>query len=121
MAYEQEDISFTDEEDNGFHHAPTEWRTYKLAFGKNKGVPLSEMIKTARGRSYLRYILKWDDVRPNTSANINSALAYYRELKQAKVGRRSRGLSPPIPPTNAPVLKAERSWAEVPERNVTYY
>lgn len=71
------------------------WRTYRLAFGQFKGLQLQDMIKTRRQRGYLRYLLNWDDIRPNTQQNIEAALHYYQDEKNKK---------DPTPPVQVPVL-----------------
>ena len=71
------------------------WRNYRLAFGQFKGLVLEDMIKTRRQRGYLRYLLNWDDIRPNTQQNIEAALQYYQQEKNKK---------DPIPPVQVPVL-----------------
>lgn len=68
------------------------WENFVLRFGKYKGTTLGKMIQQGRTRQYLRYILKWPDIRPHTAQNINQALAHYEELKQA------RGDLPLVPP-----------------------
>ena len=60
----------------------SDWPSFRLAFGKYKGATLDRMLQTKRQRSYLRYLLKWDDIRPATAANIQAALDHYNGCKQ---------------------------------------
>lgn len=76
------------------------WENFVLRFGKYKGTTLSNMITQGRTRGYLRYILKWPDIRPNTALNINRALSHYDKMKE------DRGVLPP-----PPVLTREYSKA----------
>lgn len=78
------------------------WENFTIRFGKYKGTTLSTMITQGRTRQYLRYILKWPDIRPNTAANINKALAHYEQAKAA------RNDPPPMTP---PKLTREYSRA----------
>jgi hypothetical protein len=87
--------SFMEVADDG-----SNWDNFVLRFGKYKGSRLGQMITDGRTRGYLRYILKWPDVRPNTALNINKALAHYEKMKE------DRGVLPP-----APVLTREYSKA----------
>lgn len=62
-------------------------KDYKLKLGKFKGKTLGEMLTTRRTRSYLDYLLKWDDLRPFTRTGIETALAHYAALKKAAAKR----------------------------------
>ena len=73
-------ITFSDDEEDSFESA-NDWPTFTIRFGKFKGRTLTQMIETGKGRSYLRYIAGWKDVRPGTLANITMALEYYKSLK----------------------------------------
>jgi hypothetical protein len=35
----------------------------KIPFGKHRGKKIGHMVRTAEGRDYLRYLLKWDGLR----------------------------------------------------------
>ncbi len=60
-------------------------KNFKLAFGKYKGRNLDDMIKTGRRRNYLRYLTKWDELRPSTKQNIDCALQEYSIQKEKHV------------------------------------
>ena len=55
---------------------------FKLAFGKYKGRTLEDMIKTGRRRSYLRYLLNWDELRTTTKKHVQCAMLEYKKNKQ---------------------------------------
>ena len=57
---------------------------FKLAFGKYQGKRLAIMIRKSDTREYLRYLLSWDKLKPNTRANINCALKHYDETKKKR-------------------------------------
>ena len=59
-------------------------RRYKLPFGKYKGRPLCDMIKTKKRRDVLKYYLSWDKLRKSTNDNIVCALARYNEMKKPR-------------------------------------
>ena len=65
----------------------TKARRYKLPFGKYKGRPLRDMIKTKKRRDVLKYYLSWDKLRKRTKDNIVCALAHYNEMKEAEAKR----------------------------------
>ena len=80
------DIIFSDEEVDTFKTEAT-WDTIKgktLPFGSNQGKTYEEMLTTGKLRSYLRYLLRWDQLRPYTRSNIECALAEYHKLKDAR-------------------------------------
>ena len=70
--------SFSDDEQVTWEKA----RRFKIVFGKRyNGKRLASMIKSKKRRDYLKYILSWDKVRPDTAANIRAALDQYGEMK----------------------------------------
>jgi len=77
-------VTFSDDEENGYSDDVSNWETYVIRFGKFKGQTLASMITRGRTRGYLRYILSWPDIRPNTHKNISAALAHYDKLKKEK-------------------------------------
>ena len=81
-----DEIDFSDEENqyDQYNHDVNDWRNFQLRFGKHKGRSLQFMIHNPRDRSYLRYVLKWDDIRPNTAENIRAALSHYEEEKKKR-------------------------------------
>jgi hypothetical protein len=51
---------------------------HELTFGKHKGSTIKEVMKTQKGRNYLRYVReKWDGLRENQKAVIDKALGLY--------------------------------------------
>ena len=83
--------TFSDEE-NGWEEGAGDWRSFEIRFGKYRGHTLPQMLEKGRTRQYLRYILGWQDIRPNTAENIRKALSHYDELKAA---RELKGIQPP--------------------------
>jgi hypothetical protein len=59
-------------------------KRFKLLFGKHKGRRLGTMIRKPKHRDYLKYLLGWDDIRPDTAKHISCALDYYREMKNRR-------------------------------------
>ena len=63
------------------------WKTYEMRFGKYKGDLLGTMIASPKKRSYLRYLLKWPDLRAHTKNNILAAFEHYDDMKRKQVSR----------------------------------
>jgi hypothetical protein len=64
---------------------PITWQSakrFKLLFGKHRGKSLGSIVRTMKGREYLRYILNWSELRPETGDQIKCVLAYSYTLKQ---------------------------------------
>ena len=59
-------------------------RHWKLPFGKHRGVPLGEMIKSRDKRQYLVYLCKWENIREDTLAHIECVLKQYKEVKDSR-------------------------------------
>lgn len=57
-----------------------EAKDYKLPFGKHKGTVLRDMISSRQRRNYLRYLTKWELIRPSTKSYIEAALKHYEHL-----------------------------------------
>jgi hypothetical protein len=64
------------------------YKTEELPFGKYRGCTFEYMIRTPRTREYLKYLLKWDELKPVTRANIKYALAAYNKSKNKQQGRK---------------------------------
>ena len=58
-------------------------KAFPVPFGRYKGKLLKNMLKSKKRRDYLRYLLKWDDLRDNTKDNITCALQHYTDTKTA--------------------------------------
>jgi hypothetical protein len=67
-----------------------EWRKYSLPFGKHRGTMLGPMIRTGNGRNYLRYLLEWDDLRPETKAVITQAMDHYSTIRDPNKKRKKK-------------------------------
>lgn len=96
----QQYVTFSDDEDNSstFGDDVSKWETFVVRFGKYKGQTLASMITRGRTRGYLRYILSWPDIRPNTHANITAALAHYDKLKKEREERAMKEDELVLPP-----------------------
>ena len=70
------DIVFSDEETPDV----SEWRTFKLVFGKHKNVTLSTMMCRGETRHYLKHLLNWPKLRDDTRANIETALSHCEKM-----------------------------------------
>jgi hypothetical protein len=68
------DIEYSDDE---VAVEPDAYKTELLAFGKYKGRTIGSMIATQKTRSYLKYLLKWDELKSVTRAHIQAAFAAY--------------------------------------------
>lgn len=81
----EKDITFSDDEaDLGPGGPAYHWAKHTLRFGKHKGSTLRQMICSKAGRDYLRYLLKWDQLRPATKEGIEHALDFYDEQKASR-------------------------------------
>lgn len=74
---------------------PEQWQDFELRFGKYSGQTLASISKSGAGRSYLRYLLKWPELRPMTRDFVERALASYDAFKTScgspvKVARKSK-------------------------------
>lgn len=58
-------------------------RHWKIPFKRNFGITLGELIKSTKGRKYLRRLAEWDELYDESRANIECALAEYDRLKVA--------------------------------------
>jgi hypothetical protein len=75
------EIEYSDDEQT------VSWGTaqrFKLVFGKHQGKRLAFMILKSETREYLRYLLSWDKLKPDTRANIACALEHYDETKNKR-------------------------------------
>jgi hypothetical protein len=89
---------------SGFASAPWQWSDdeedpevtwetaskWELPFGKYRGEALGMMVRTARERGYLRYLLGWDKLREDTEAKIQCVLAHYGDLAPVRKARKTK-------------------------------
>jgi hypothetical protein len=78
---DSESIEFSDEPQT------ITWETakrFKLVFGQHRGKRLAILVKSAKNRDYLRYLLSWENIRPDTAANISCVLNHYEEVKKTR-------------------------------------
>ena len=68
-----------DEQDDTPNDTPT--LEYILPFGKHQGTTTHKLICSKQGRSYIRYLLKWDALRPYARMQLEFAMAHYDTLK----------------------------------------
>jgi hypothetical protein len=73
------DIEYSDDE---AQVDPEAYKTEELAFGKYKGWTFENMINKPLHRGYLKYLLKWDELKPVTRIHIQQALAAYDKGKK---------------------------------------
>lgn len=62
---------------------PEQWQDFELRFGKYNGQTLGSISKTGTGRSYLRYLLSWPELRAMTRDYVEQALASYDAFKSS--------------------------------------
>lgn len=82
----QSEVVFSDEEE--YEVKWPDAQNYTMRFGRYKGDALADIIKSSRGRSYLRYLLDWDELGGYTKANIQCAMGYYGDLKASRSSSR---------------------------------
>lgn len=73
----------SDDEDGPKEYSEMQWefaREKALLFGMFKGVKMEEVVRTKRGRDYLRWLLKWDQLSPFASAMITCTMKHYAQL-----------------------------------------
>ena len=58
-------------------------RRFKLRFGKYIGKTLGALVRKAKTRDYLRYLLTWQELKEETRVNIDAVLLGYQEAKEA--------------------------------------
>ena len=85
MNYVPTSINYDSDDGSYPIYDPENWATFVLRFGKYKGETLGEMISKGKKRSYLRYILGWEHLRPNTEQNIKRALLEYKKMKENRI------------------------------------
>jgi hypothetical protein len=77
---DDETVVYSDEEQPD----PPTWeqaQDFQLVFGKYQGRKMKSMLLTGKRRHYLRYLMKWDKLLPQTGVMIQCALDHYEELK----------------------------------------
>ena len=72
----------TSDDEGEEYVAPTDWTVFTLRFGKHANASLSDLLQTPKKRSYLRYLLTWDLLRPTSRNMIEQALAAYEDFKK---------------------------------------
>ena len=88
------DIIFSDDENEEFEVTWEQVQTYRIPFGQHRDKTFGDMIKRGKTRSYLRWLMTWDELRDNTRTHIECALEHYNMLKDAA-----------SPPHKLPTLK----------------
>lgn len=106
------DIEYSDDEVKVDADA---YKTQELAFGKYKGKTFEDMIKTKRTRGYLKYLLQWDELKPETRAHIDNALLAYDQGKKKLQRPTAKATSPKTTPP--PKRRAVPVWQAPPDDN----
>lgn len=78
------DFDFSDsEEDTGVGQELTYQTARKVVipFGKHKGKTIGDIARTKNGRSYLDYLLSWDQLREHTREAIELVMIEYKLAK----------------------------------------
>lgn len=84
MSQQESTVVFSDEEAPEKIEVKLSWDDVKsttIPFGIHQGKTYQEMITSRKLRSYLRYLMKWDQLRPYTRGKIECALQEYDRLK----------------------------------------
>ena len=74
------DVDFSDDEGMELKEA----MEVRLEFGKHKGKEIGSIVATKNGREYLRYLQKWDELRWDTKAAIDTVLKEYKILSDVQ-------------------------------------
>ena len=88
MSASENDFQFSSDEARDMTYADA--RRFKMRFGEHVGRRLAVVAKTSSGRSYLKRLLEWKELRADTFAPIKIVLDEYnrqveeREKKQRK-------------------------------------
>lgn len=75
---EEVDYDFSDDEQD------MDWREMPVRFGMYRGQTLGEVMKTKRGRSYVQYLLSWDELRDDMRKACEVATRDYTAAKQKR-------------------------------------
>ena len=59
-------------------------RRFKLRFGQYSGKNLGNLVRKAKTRDYLRYLLTWQELKEETRVNIDAVLLGYQQAKEAR-------------------------------------
>jgi hypothetical protein len=80
-----DDVEASDSEEEGQAPEEVTFETASLAtipFGKKwKGRTLGDLVRSRAGRSYLRYLMEWNDLYEDMRARIDCVLAAYDKAK----------------------------------------
>ena len=57
-------------------------RRFKLRFGQYSGKNLGNLVRKAKTRDYLRYLLTWQELKEETRVNIDAVLLGYQQAKE---------------------------------------
>lgn len=63
---------------------------FELRFGKHKGAKLSTIVTISEGRDYMRYLLKWDELRSVTRKHLTRVLRFYDSEKARRKKKKTR-------------------------------
>ncbi len=82
-----------------FNEDPKHWASMTLRFGKYKGKTLRQLVKRAKGRSYLRWLVT-KELRGNQVECIQAALSYHAREKERRASFLAKQPSWQTPPSN---------------------
>lgn len=57
------------------------WLDYRLKFGKFKGQPLRDVVRTKEGRNLIKYYKTWTELRPDAMSAFTACINAYEESK----------------------------------------
>jgi hypothetical protein len=75
-------FTFSDDEDEGMDVNTA--CNFKLRFGKHKGEAIGSVAGSRDGRSYLKYLLGWSELREETRMPIQVVLDEYQRQRNAQ-------------------------------------
>ena len=58
-------------------------RRFRMRFGQYSGKNLGNLVRKAKTRDYLRYLLTWQELKEETRVNIDAVLLGYQQAKEA--------------------------------------
>jgi hypothetical protein len=86
MSDDENDFVLSEEENENLTFDQA--KRYKILFGKHKGKRLVTLIRTSKGRDYMRYLLSWAELREEARSNISKCLEEYENFKEGKKSER---------------------------------
>jgi len=88
MSASENDFQFSSDEARDMTYADA--RRFKMRFGEHVGRRLAVVAKTSSGRSYLKRLLEWKELRADTVAPIKIVLDQYNKEVEAREKKKQK-------------------------------